>query len=143
MNTWNVMDAVKGGLILAGILLITSTVMADESDVIADRLDDRGDRVEERLDRSGDRIDHRLDKRGDRIDAQFRKHHSNTMLPKLRVDVCGRGGGLCQSHCLSFCGVASACQITVLQANLTIIEIRTDPLSTARRAARCTDRHRK
>ena len=114
MNTWNVMDAIKGGLILAGILLISGTVMADETDVIADRLDDRGDRIEERLDRRGDRIDHRLDKRGDRIDD--------------RLDNKG-------DH--------RACQITVLQANLTIIGIRTDSLSTAKRAARCTSRHRK
>jgi hypothetical protein len=66
MNTWNVMDAVKGGLILAGILLITSTVMADETDVIADRLDNRGDRVDRRLDKKGDRIDRRLDRKGER-----------------------------------------------------------------------------
>ena len=71
MNTWNVMDAIKAGLFFAGVLLVTSTVMADETDVIADRLDDRGDRIEERLDDRGDRIDDRLDNRGDRIDDRL------------------------------------------------------------------------
>ncbi len=48
MNTWNVWDATKFGLILAGMVLFADAVMADEIDGIADRVDAHGDRIEDR-----------------------------------------------------------------------------------------------
>ena len=36
MNTWTVWDATKAGMIIAGLLVLSSAVMADDTDVIAD-----------------------------------------------------------------------------------------------------------
>ena len=63
MNTWNVWDATKLGLLIAGLLVVSNAVMADETDGLADYVDARGDRINRRMDRKGDRVDQRQDKR--------------------------------------------------------------------------------
>jgi hypothetical protein len=68
MNTRKYWDFAKVSMFVAGIILFSGTVWAQDA---GDRLDNRGDRIEERLDNKGDRIDQRLDNKGDRIDGRL------------------------------------------------------------------------
>jgi hypothetical protein len=62
------------------------------------------------------------------------QHHADAVPAKFCVDI--GGGGLCQGHCLSLCGVRAACQIAGAQANLTIIRNRRHGVSTRWDSAR-------
>ena len=71
MKNRKVWDMAVIPLFLIGIVLFSTSVLADQGDRIEDRLDKRGDHIEDRLDNKGDRINDRLDEKGDRINDRL------------------------------------------------------------------------